>query len=86
MRFSVTSRRPGGVRQPPARLRGGLRQGPQISVWSLSSRKNALCPTCGLQTAPFRETAGQSMLFRESVYAECAFPYGTDCRMRFSVR
>ena len=72
--------------QPPARLRGGLRRGPQISVWSLSSRKNALCPTCGLQTAPFRETAGQSMLFRESVYAECAFPYGTDCRMRFSVR
>ncbi len=50
--------------KPPARLRGGLRQGPQISVWSLSSRKDALCPTCGLQTAPFRE----------GVYTECAFP------------
>lgn len=27
----------------------------------------------------------QSVLFREGVYAECAFPYGADCRMRFSV-
>ena len=49
------------LEKPPARLRGGLRQGPQISVWSLSSRKDALCPTCGLQTAPFREAAGQSV-------------------------
>ena len=48
---------------PPASLRGGLRQGPQISVWSLTSRKGALCPTGGLQTAPFREAA----------VAECAF-------------
>ena len=65
MRFSITSRRPGGVGQaprqaaghygeclnwanaleqpPPARLRGGLREGPQISVWSLASRKSAFC-------------------------------------------
>ena len=63
MRFSVTSRRPGGVgqpprqaaghygeclnwanvlEQPPAKLRGGLRGGPQISAWSLASRKGAL--------------------------------------------
>ena len=52
------------LEKPPARLRGGLRQGPQISVWSLTSRKDALCPTCGLQTA----------LFREALGAECAFP------------
>jgi len=25
------------------------------------------------------------VLFREGVYAECAFPYGADCRMHFSV-
>ena len=62
------------LEKPPARLRGGLRQGPQISVWSLTSRKDALWPTCGLQTAPFRETAGQNALFREGVYTECAFP------------
>ena len=31
------------LEQPPARLRGGLREGPQISVWSLASRKSALC-------------------------------------------
>ena len=33
------------LEQPPARLRGGLREGPQISVWSLASRKGALCDT-----------------------------------------
>ena len=85
MRLSVTSRRPGGVgqpprqaaghygewlnwanalEQPPASLRGGLRQGPQISVRSLASRKSALCPTGGLQNA----------LFRHDATAECAFP------------
>ena len=31
------------LEQPPASLRGGLRQGPQISVRSLASRKGALC-------------------------------------------
>ena len=50
--------------QPPASLRGGLRQGPQISVRSLASRKGALCPTCGLQNA----------LFRHDATAECVFP------------
>ena len=65
MRFSVTSRRPGGVGQPPpARLRGGLRGGSQISAWSLVSRKGALCPTGGIQNA----------LFREALHPECAFP------------
>ena len=31
------------------------------------------------------KVTGQSVLFREGIYAECAFPYGADCRMRFSV-
>ena len=31
------------LEQPPAKLRGGLRGGPQISVRSLASRKGALC-------------------------------------------
>ena len=28
--------------QPPARLRGGLRQGPQASAWGLAARKDAV--------------------------------------------
>ena len=95
MRFSVTSRRPGGVgqpprqaaghygeclnwanalEQPPARLRGGLREGSQISAWSLASRKGALCPTGGLQNASFGEVHRQNALLREAVGTECAFP------------
>ena len=50
--------------QPPASLRGGLCQGPQVSVRSLASRKGALCPTGGLQNA----------LFRHDATAECVFP------------
>ena len=52
------------LEQPPARLRGGLRGGSQVSVRSLASRKGALCPTGGLQNA----------LFRHDATAECAFP------------
>ena len=57
------------LEQPPASLRGGLREGPQISVRSLTSRKSAFCnrgvtkkrtlrhPPRGAITwgAPFRE-------------------------------
>ncbi len=63
------------LEQPPASLRGGLRQGLQISVRSLASRKGALCPTCGLQNA----------LFREAPAPDCAFPSRRSCRMRLSV-
>ena len=52
------------LEQPPASLRGGLREGPQISVRSPASRKGALCPTGGLQNA----------LFRHDATADCAFP------------
>ena len=64
------------LEQPPASLRGGLCQGPQISVWSLDSRKSAFCPTCGLQTAPFGDAAT----------TDCAFPLCSTCRLRFFVR
>ena len=64
------------LEQPPASLLGGLCQGPQISVWSLDSRKSALCPTCGLQNAPFGDAAT----------ADCAFPLCSTCRLRFFVR
>ena len=30
------------LEQPPARLRGGLRQGPQASAWGLTARKSAV--------------------------------------------
>ena len=49
---------------PPARLRGGLCGGSQVSAWSLVSRKGALCPTGGIQNA----------LFRDPDLPECAFP------------
>ena len=95
MRFSVTSRRPGGVgqpprqaaghyreclnwanalEQPPARLRGGLREGSQVSAWSLVSRKGALCATARMQSASFGEAHTQNALFREALHPECAFP------------
>ena len=86
MRSSNPPRQPAGhygkrpnwanaLEQPPASLRGGLRQGLQISVRSLASRKGALCPTCGFQ----------NVLFREAAPAECAFSLCPTCRMRFSV-
>ena len=37
---------PGSCGGPPVRLRGGLRQGPQISLWGLASRQDALCVDC----------------------------------------
>ena len=52
------------LEQPPARLRGGLHECPQISVRSPASRKGALCPTGGVQNA----------LFRHDATAECVFP------------
>ena len=30
------------LEQPPARLRGGLRQGPQASAWGLTARKDVV--------------------------------------------
>ena len=59
--------------QPPASLRGGLRECPQISVRSLASRKGALCPTGGLRMRFSVTTRPQNASFREGAGAECAF-------------
>ena len=61
------------LEQPPASLRGGLRQGPQISVRSLASRKGAVCVAARTQNAPFGEVRGQSALFHHVPSPECAF-------------
>ena len=69
------------LEQPPARLRGGLREGSQVSAWSLASRKGALCPAGGLQNALFRESdTPRARLYvsrrcRMRFSVECAFPY-----------
>ena len=63
------------LEQPPASLRGGLCQGPQISVRSLTSRKDALCPTpagCKLRLSVRRRSGvgrvtAQNTSFREVV-------------------
>ncbi len=60
------------TRQPAGRVaRGSADLG-----LSLTSRKSALCPTCGLQNAPFGDAAT----------ADCAFPLCSTCRLRFFVR
>ena len=61
------------LEQPPASLRGGLCQGPQISVRSLASRKSALCPTGGFRMRLSVTTRPQNASFREGAGAECAF-------------
>ena len=52
------------LEQPPASLRGGLRGGPQISVWSLASRKGALCLTGGFRMRFSVRVHAQNALFR----------------------
>ena len=98
MCLSVTSRRPGGMgqpprqaaghygeclnwanalEQPPARLRGGLRECPQISVRNLASRKSALCSRRNgnsVHKCPETVPGGR---FRRSVYTLC--PHGRSC-------
>ena len=54
------------LEQPPAGLRGGLREGPQISVRSLASRKGAVCVAARTQSALFGETRRQNALFRRA--------------------
>ena len=75
LRFSVTLRRPGGVRQPPASLRGGLCQSPQISVRSLASRKDAFW------LLPHGKTHSPSLHHQNP-----QFDGSEDCRVRFSDR
>ena len=75
MRFSVTSRRPGGVGQPPARLRGTMENGSTGQM-----RSSNPPPGCGAGCAGVRRS-------RFGVWphgkAHSAQPVGS--RMRFSV-
>ena len=45
--------------QPPARLAGGLCQGPQASTWGPTARKSAVCGSRVAQNAPFRHVAAR---------------------------
>ena len=54
------------LEQPPAKLRGGLRGGPQISAWRLASRKGAVCVAARTQSALFGETRRQNAPFRRA--------------------
>ena len=86
LRFSVTSRRPGGVGQPPARLRGTMGNGP-----TGQTRSGNPPPGCGAACAKARRSRfgvwphGKAHSARP-VGSECAFPSRRDRRMRLSVR
>ena len=86
MRFSVTSRRPGGVGQPPARLRGTMGNGP-----TGQTRSSNPPPACGAACARVRRSRfgvwphGKAHS-AQPVGSECAFPSRRDRRMRLSVR
>ena len=86
MRFSVTSRRPGGVGQPPARLRGTMENG---STGQMRSRNPP--PACGAACAGARKSRfeldlTESRTLPDLRAPECAFPSRRDRRMRLSVR
>ena len=96
MRLSVTLRRPGGVGQPPARLRGTMENGSTGQM-----RSSNPPPACGAACARVRRSRFgfdltekrtlpnrwvQNALFRHDVTAECAFPSRRNRRMRLSVR
>ena len=86
LRFSVTSRRPGGVGQPPARLRGTMGNGP-----TGQTRSSNPPPACGAACARVRRSRfgvwphGKAHS-AQPVGSECAFPSRRDRRMRLSVR
>ena len=50
-----------------------------------ASRKSAVCMLGLTERRTLSPLLPQSASFREIVPPECAFPYGTGCRMRFSV-
>ena len=66
------------LEQPPASLRGGLREGPQISVRSLASRKGALCPTGGFKMRFSVTTRPQNASFRR---VRLSLPAQTRCHL-----
>ena len=86
MRLSVTSRRPGGVGQPPASLRGTMERGS-----TGQTRSGNPPPACGAACARVRRSRfgvwphGKARS-AQPVGSECVFPSRRDRRMRLSVR
>ena len=86
LRLSVTSRRPGSVGQPPARLRGTMEN---TSTGQMRSSNHP--PACGAGCAGVRKSRfGFDLTERRTLpnrwVSECAFPSRCDRRMRLSVR
>ena len=86
LRLSVTSRRPGGVGQPPARLRGTMEN---ASTGQMRSSNHP--PACGAGCAGVRKSRFELDLTERRTLpnrwaSECAFPSRCDRRMRLSVR
>ena len=86
MRFSVTSRHPGGVGQPPARLRGTMENGSTGQM-----RSSNPPPACGAACARARRSRFELGLTERRTLpdrwgSECAFPSRRDRKMRLSVR
>ena len=75
MRFSVTSRRPGGVGQPPPPGCGvgcaGVRRS-RLGVWSHGKVHSA--QPVGFRMRFSVRPSTQNALFREAAHPECAFP------------
>ena len=62
------------LEQPPASLRGGLCQGPQISVRSLASRKDAFWLLPHGKTHSGGVTLTEKRILQPAGWAKCAFP------------
>ena len=68
------------LRPPPG---DDVNEKAQSARWT--SRKSALCAHRLTERRSLSPPLPQNASFREIVPPECAFPYGTGCRMRFSV-
>ena len=86
MRLSVTSRRPGGVGQPPARLRGTMENGPTGQMRSSNPRQPAGRVVPGSADLGSESGLTERRTLPDRWAPECAFPSRRDRRMRFSVR
>ena len=71
----------GGCLAPPSGRRPDGKA--QSARWA--SRKSAVCMLGLTERRTLSPPLPQNASFREIVPPECAFPYGTGCRMRFSV-
>ena len=90
--FSIVPRiLAGGCLAPPpggdVTEKRSLYVGPHGKVQSVrwASRKSAVCMLGLTEKRTLSPPLPQNASFREIVPPECAFPYGTGCRMRFSV-